>query len=364
MRTRRYVTGSAGKTVGVEEEFLLTDLDGVPVSRCPDLLAVLPSAFKAELRPTQIEMVTQVHSDITALGKELRKSRNQLANAARDLGIRILPVGTPILQGQPSTETTDERYKGIQDLYARSINDYNVCACQVHVGVDDDELAVAVLNHLRPWLPILLAIGANSPYAHGADTGFSSWRIVEQSVLPGAGLPPYSVSADEYEDRLATLVDIGALYDDRTCFWLARRSPRYPTIEFRVSDAAATADDAILQAVLSRALVRAAAHHVERGRKSPQIDDQIGQAAVWTAARYGLHGPAIDPVTGESMTAMSRVRELLDYVHAALVDSKDHKFVQKSVARLESRGTGAARQRALAVSGLSAIVEEFALRPS
>ncbi|MCE5291944.1 MAG: YbdK family carboxylate-amine ligase [Nocardiaceae bacterium] len=352
-----------GSTLGIEEEFLLVDAEGIPTPQSSALLAKLPSTFKPELRASQIEAVTPPRKTLAELRQDLLESREHLAVTAHELGVRVLPVGCPIRADDTLSDltATDERHRGIHDLYAGSLRDYNVCACQVHVCVEDDDLAVAILNQVREWLPILVGLGVNSPFAHSVDTGFSSWRVIQQSRFPCSGLPPYSTSADQYEDRMSVLTSVGALFDERTSFWLARRSPRYPTIEFRVADAAATVDDAILQASLCRALVKTAIADLERGLTPIDFDDQCGSAAVWTAARYGLTGPSVDPVTGESLSATSRAAELFDYVSEALADAGDYDLTAQLLDEVEMHGTGAARQRKLAQGGLDALIDGIAL---
>ncbi|CAM3602059.1 YbdK family carboxylate-amine ligase [Smaragdicoccus niigatensis] len=352
-----------GSTLGVEEEFLLVDAEGIPTPQSPALLGKLPSNFKPELRASQIEAVTPPRKTLAELRQDLVESREHLAVTAHEMGVRVLPVGSPIRADEPASDftTTDARHRGIHDLYAGSLRDYNVCACQIHVCVEDDDLAIAILNQVREWLPILLSLGVNSPFANSVDTGFSSWRVIQQSRFPCSGLPPYSTSADQYEDRMSVLTSVGALFDDRTSFWLARRSPRYPTIEFRVADSAATVDDAILQAALCRALVNTAIADLERGLEPRNFDEQCGSAAVWTAARYGLTGPSIDPVTGESFSATSRAAELFDYVAEALADTGDYDLTAQLLDDIERHGTGAARQRKLAQGGLDALIDGIAL---
>jgi carboxylate-amine ligase len=203
----------------------------------------------------------------------------------------------------------------------------------------DRETAVHVVNHLRPWLPTLLALGGNSPFDRGRDTGYASWRMMDQAAFPGSGVPPFFRTAAEHDVRVARLVDCGVLVDEAMTFWLARPSPRYPTVEVRVADTAATVDDAVLQAGLTRALVDTA----REAGTAPEPDDQVLAAAVWSAARYGLSGPGVDPMTARRVPAVELVEALLEHVSDALGDDRDR--IRSLVRGVSVNGTGAQRQR-------------------
>jgi glutamate---cysteine ligase / carboxylate-amine ligase len=216
---------------------------------------------------------------------------------------------------------------------------------------------VAVVNHLRPWLPTLLALSANSPFDQGRDSGYASWRIQAQARFPGAGVPPWFSSAAAYDRHLHRLVEIGVLADEGTTFWLARPSQRLPTVEVRAADAAATVDEAMLQAALVRALVHTALVDLAIGREAPTVPDRLCTAALWSAARYGLGGPGIHPLEERRVDAWILLEELLRRVRPALEDNGDLVAVRTLVGQVRLGGTGAVRQRAAAAHGLPAVVD-------
>jgi carboxylate-amine ligase len=162
---------------------------------------------------------------------------------------------------------------------------------------------------VRPWLPTLLALSANSP-----DHGYASWRMVEQSRFPGSGVPPVFAGAADYDAHVARMVTCGTLVDRAQSFWLARLSPKLPTVEFRVADAAATVEDAVLQAALSRALVQTAF----LGDEPRPVRDDVCAAAVWAASRYGLDGAGVHPWRECRVPATALLEELLEHVTPAL----------------------------------------------
>ena len=140
------------------------------------------------------------------------------------------------------------------------------CACQVHVGVPSRDQGVAVLNRIRGWLPVLLALSANSPFWAGRDSGWESYRYVVEKSWPTAIPPPVCRDADEYDDRMARHLADGEALDVAGVYWFARLSARYPTVEIRVADTCLAVDDAVLLAGLCRALVATALADEAAGR--------------------------------------------------------------------------------------------------
>lgn len=345
-------------SLGVEEEFFLVNAaSGRPEPRAADVLALVggPEAarygaaqLKRELFASQIEAASGICSGLDELAADLSMSRQRLARAAGSLGLRLISTGTPGTQAVPCTSSGEPRYEQIVSTFGEVALGYEVCGCHVHVSVPDHETAVAIVNHLRPWLPSLLALSVNSPFFEGKDTGYGSWRTIQQSRFPVSGIPPYFSSAAAYDRAVETLVDCGAVLDIRMNYWLARPSPNFPTVELRTADAALTMPDSLLQAALSRALVRTARRALEAGREAEAVDGQVCAAALWSAARYGLSGPGVR--TGEACRAPATdlVRELLETVAPALEETGDLARVRRLLNRVLTHGTGAERQRAAA----------------
>jgi glutamate---cysteine ligase / carboxylate-amine ligase len=348
--------------MGVEEEFLLLDpATGATVPRAERVLAGHPplphgATLQRELRDTQVEAATGICHSGTELRDQLVAGRRSLREAARLHGAVLAASGTSVLSGPAPLGENDGRFALIDRAYRGMVADYEACGCHVHVGVADRETAVAAVNHLRSWLPALLALSVNSPFDRGRDTGYASWRIVQQSRFPGAGIPPFFSGLAEYEDEVARLVDCGALVDPAMTFWLVRPSARLPTVEFRVADTAATVDEAVLQALLSRALVRRALEDLSRGVTAPRLSGQVAAVALWAAARDGLAGTAVHPGQACQVPAGRIVAELLEHVRAALDDTGDLGVVRELVHRVSTEGTGAERQRRAVAAGFPALI--------
>ncbi|MFB9904128.1 carboxylate-amine ligase [Allokutzneria oryzae] len=353
-------------TLGVEEEFLLVDADtGLP---SPGSAVVLEHAraqpravsVQTEMLSTQVESATAVCTGLDELHGQLSEGRALLAAAARANGMRLLSTGTPVLRDGAPPPTDGERFASIIGAYAEVAAHYQVSGCHVHVGVPDRDTAIAVINHLRPWLPTLLALSANSIFSEGRDSGYASWRVLEQSRFPGWGVTPWFASARDYDDEVGRLIACGAVMDEAMSFWLARPSPHLPTVEVRVADAVPTAEDAVLQAALTRALVLTALSDLDGGREAGRVGDQVTAAAVWSAARHGLRGAAVHPFRMRRVPATVMVAELFKHVRPALEETGDLRRVERSLKAVVRDGSGADRQRAAAAKGPHAVIAMLA----
>ncbi|MFD0635130.1 YbdK family carboxylate-amine ligase [Catenulispora yoronensis] len=223
-----------------------------------------------------------------------------------------------------------------------------ICALHVHVEIPDREQAVLAGNHLRPWLPTLIALGANSPFWAERDTGYASWRTMIWTRWPVAGPPPFFSSAEHYDRTVEMLHEVGSVVDVGTIFWDLRPSAHVPTLEVRVSDVPMTARDSVMTAALIRALTVDALAKVAAGDPGPQVGAEVLRLAYWRAARDGLTGSGIDPVTGRLVPAAALVESLVAVARPALEDGGEADAVASWLKELIHGGDGAARQRAAA----------------
>jgi glutamate---cysteine ligase / carboxylate-amine ligase len=347
-----------GVTFGVEEEFLLLDpATGSAVLAAPDLLRTLDGepGMHHELMRFQVEIATPVCTSLEGIGRELAGLRGLAAAAAAGHGCRLVasgtaPYGTPGL----TALTDDPRYRELARRYGTLVAGSGTCGCHVHVGIPSRDLGVQVLARLRPWLAPLLAITANSPVSNGHDTGWASWRYTVQSRWPTATPPPVLPDAASYDAAVHRLIRRGAALDKRNVYFLARLSPRYPTVEVRVADVCLDIHTTLLLAGLTRALVATALAEARLGTPVPAAPTRWVTAALEASARHGLSGAAVDPFTGQDTDARGLRSRLLDYVRPALSDRGDSQTIARLLHRLDEHATGADRQRSLFTSAMSA----------
>ena len=351
------VRAAGAITLGVEEEFVLLDPStGATVLAAPDLVQMLGGepGVRTELMRFQVETATGVCTSLDEAGRELIRLRRLAAAAAASLGCRLVASGVAPYRTPGLAAVTDQpRYQELARRYGPVVAEAGTCACHVHVGVPSREAGVQVLARLRPWLAALLAVSANSPIAGGHDSGWASWRYAIQSRWPTAVPPAAWPDAAAYDTAVRRLIARGAALDERSVYFLARLSPRYPTIEVRVADVCLDAGTAVLLAGLTRALVATALTEARRGTPPAAASARQVTAALAAAARHGHAGAAADPVTGQAADARSLLSRLLDHVYPALSDHGDTQIITRLLHRLDDRGTGADRQRALFTSAAS-----------
>ncbi|HLN75389.1 MAG TPA: glutamate--cysteine ligase [Nocardioidaceae bacterium] len=361
------------RKIGVEEELMLVDPDTGRVT------AVSAAALRAredatergeagedapvdqELFLQQIETATTPCLRAEELAAELVRGRRAVGESARAAGAAAVAVPTPVLPSDEPTITPKQRYRRIRDEYGEMTRQALVCGMHMHVDVSGEEEAVRVMDGIRPWLPVLLAMSGNSPYWEGRDTCFASWRSQVWGRWPSSGPAEPFGSADAYRSTVGKMIEWGAAMDDGMLYLDARPSSSYPTVEIRVADVCTEVEDAVLIAILARALVETAA---SGPAPAEHWRSDLLRAATWRAARYGLSSTLVDPRTMELAPAREVFESLRAHTREALRESDDWDRTGESFERLLAQGTGAARQRAAhEVSGsVAGVVQDLVRR--
>ncbi|HEU5473245.1 MAG TPA: glutamate--cysteine ligase [Actinophytocola sp.] len=352
-------------TVGVEEEFFLVDRNGFLTQQAPETLDEADHTgadLQAELLRCQIESASEPHRHADALVADLRGLRERLADGASRRAARLLPTSTP-LRAEPDRPVIapDPRYLRMAHHLGGLVFTGPTCGCHVHVGIDDRATALRVSNHLRPWLPALLALSGNSPFDGSGMSGYASARYLLWARWPTAGPPPYLESVDHYESIVQGMLRTEAMLDRKMVYWDIRPSEHQPTLEIRVCDTAGTAEEAALYGVLVRSLVHLALEH---NRPAPRLPHEVVRAGLWRAARDGLSGKCPDPRTGDLRPVHQILRDLRDRAAVDLKRTGELSFVDTMLGWLAEHGGGADRQRAAYERRhrLTDVVDEMASR--
>ena len=346
------------RSLGVEEELLIVDpATGRAVPEAARVLKEFrdhgpghrPSGSASdeldrELFRHQLETRTDPTPDAADVFAQLVRARRTAGEAARAAGLAIVASGTSVFAGELSAVTDDDRYRDLVATYGDVARTAGTCGMHVHVDIDSDAEGVVVIDRIAPWLPVLLAISANSPFADGQDTGYASWRAQVWSRWPSAGPTERFESVEGYREASRTLLDWGAARDPGMLYFDARLSEGQPTVEIRVCDVCADPAEAVLVAVLARALVETAARTDDEA-SFPRWRAESLRAASWRASRYGLADALVDPVHGELRPAREVLDDLVALVEPALVEAGDLDRVKDGRERV-LRATGASRQRA------------------
>ncbi len=294
-----------------------------------------------------IESRTEVCQTLGEVRRELQRLRRGLIQAAAEADLGLVAAGSaPLSDWKARGVTPAPRYERMAEAYQQLAREQLICACQVHVGIPDQDSAIGVLNRVRRWLPTIVALFASSPFWMGGDTGYASYRTMLWQRWPTAGMPGRFASVGEYHAVVQSLVKSGVITDAGQIYWAVRLNPTYSTLEVRVADACTTIDEAVAYAGLSRALVRVCLEEGRNERQPSVVRPEILAAARWRAARSGLDDALIDPLTAEPIPASAMLDRLLMYVRPALEDVGDWDEVADLVEQTVRHGTSAARQRA------------------
>lgn len=344
--------------MGVEEEFLLVDpRTGAATPAVAAVLAEIPAELRGqvqrEFQTSQIEIGSPPGLDLRAMRRTLGTLRGAVADAAQRADARLLAVGTAPIGGPQPEVVDDPRFHRIVERYGMLVPGPGNNGLHIHVGVPDPQVGVQVLNHLRPWLPILQAVTANSPFYQGADTGYASWRSMMWERWPAVAPTPMLRSHEHYLTLIDELITTGIILDEGMLYWYARLSAHYPTVEVRIGDVCPSLDDTILLAALVRGLVGTAMAAVAKGVPAPEVTHHVLVAAHWRAAHDGLEGQAVDLTDAPTLRpGWHLLRRLVDLIRPELERHGDVALVNSLLSRLRARGTGAARQRSVyAASG-------------
>lgn len=332
-------------TVGVEDELMLLDADTLELAPVIDhVLAEVEedARFTKELRTAQLEIVTPVCATAAAACEELTDARRVLVERLRG-AVALAAAGTHPFSTDWGTITKGDRYRAIADEYTWAARRSLACGLHVHVAVPGAERALAVYNALRSYLPELAALGANSPFIEGSDSGLCSIRPKLNEAFPRAGIPPHFGSWEE----LVAFVDwgrAGGLFPDASHFWWDLRPHlTHGTLELRAADAQTRVEDAAAIAALFQALVYRLAERWDAGERLPVHDTHKINENAWRAYRYGVRGWLVDLDTGEPEPTRDRLERLVSEVEPAATRLRSAHQLRH--VRTLLAGNGADRQR-------------------
>lgn len=345
------------RTVGVEEELLVVDPATRSVTgrareviREHDERGETTGPRRAgdeldhELFRHQLETRTEPQRDVAEIVREVLAGRRSAGEAAavHDLAVAVC-ASVPLAVEEPVVSDND-RYRDMADAFGQVARRGTTCGMHVHVAIESEEEGVRCIDRITPWLPVLLAASANSPFSEGSDTGYASWRTQLWSTWPSSGPTEAFGSVAGYRRACERMIASGAARDPGMLYFDARLSVGQPTLEVRVLDAVTDPVAVGLLAALVRGLVETAA--VDGWPEGqPRWRAEELRAARWRASRYGTSDRLLHPVTRELRPAREVITALVGLVAARLEAAGDTERVAAGVERVLS-ATGATRQRA------------------
>jgi carboxylate-amine ligase len=306
-------------TLGLEEEYLLVDLatrdlvSDPPAELLQRCIAETDGRVSPEFLRSQLEVKTSVCGSVASMRRELGALRLKVCEVAANYGIAPVAVSTHPFARAPHRplHTDHERYADIAREVQGGARRMIICGMHVHIGLEDDELRVDVMNQLCYFVPHLLALSCSSPFWEGEDMGMQSFRLMLLASLPRTGLPEHFDSYGEFQRHLEALVRNGLIEDTTKIWWDIRPSSRYPTLETRVFDCCTHLDDAVCLAALNLSLVRMLYRLRLENKSWRRYPRMLIAENRWRAMRFGTDASLLDLSRGELMPFADLLEELL-----------------------------------------------------
>jgi carboxylate-amine ligase len=339
-------------TIGIEEEYQIID----PTTRELRAYAqqflergqrLRADQIQPEFLQSQVELGTHICQDVREVRREITRMRRLIWEVAEQEGVWIAAAGTHPFSSWARQEVTPvngypELAQFLQDVGRRLLT----FGLHIHVGIEDPELLIEVMNQFRYFLPHLLALSTSAPFWHGRDTGLKSYRSIVFESLPRTGLPPHFRAHDAYRRYVETMVTTGSIARENHIWWDARPSAKFPTLEIRIPDMCTRVEETLCLAALTQAIV-AKLIQLRQANQSWRIyPTHLLEENKWRAVRYGIHGKLIDFGKEREVPFADLVEELLLWVDD-VVDELHSRAAVEYVTTLLREGTSADRQLAV-----------------
>lgn len=339
-------------TIGIEEEFQTID----PVTR--ELRShmskiveggqiILQERVKAEMHQAVVEVGTNICHNIQEARAEVTELRRHIIDLADQNNLLVAAAGThPFSDWQDQLITPSPHYDSLIDEMRDVARGNLIFGLHVHVGIQNRNEGIQILNAVRYFLPHIYALSTNSPFWCGRNTGFKSYRSKVFDKFPRTGIPEFFASANEYDEYIDLLVKTKCIDSGKKIWWDIRLHPHFNTIEFRICDIPMRVDETICLAALMQALVAKIYKLMKQNLNFRSYRKVLINENKWRAARYGIQAKLIDFGKQEEVPYSDLCDELLDFVDDVL-DELGSRHEVAYIKEILKNGTGADRQLAV-----------------
>ena len=337
-------------TIGIEEEYLLVDRETRDLAVDPpkSFMAECEKRLKGRVSPefmqSQIEVGTNKCATIPQAADELAELRQTVAEVAGKHGMAPIAASThPFAEWDMQKHTRKDRY----DILARDmqavVRRLLICGMHVHVGLDDDDLRLDMMQQIAYFLPHLLVLSTSSPFWRGENTGLKSYRLSVFHEMPRTGLPETFDSHGEYERHVNVLVGAGVIEDATKIWWDVRPSCRFPTLEMRIADICTRLDDTVTVAAVYQCLLHMLCRLKRNNQRWRGYSNMLVQENKWRAQRYGFDEGLIDFGKGIIVPYATLLEEIIAFAGPSAEELGCTEQLLHARTIL-SRGTGAHEQ--------------------
>lgn len=343
---------SPSLSIGIEEEYLLVDPESRDLADPPQALfdaceACMGKHVTAEFLRSQIEIGTPVCQNIGEARSELKRLRSEVSRVAQDFGLRIIAASThPFANWEQQKHTPKERYDALARDMGGAIRRMLICGMHVHVGIENPDLRIDLMNQVSYFLPHMLALSTSSPFWQGQDMGMMSSRLTVFDGMPRTGVPDRFESFADYERLIERMIDAGGMEDSSKIWWDVRPSAHYPTLEMRITDVCTRIDDALTIAAVYQSLLHYLVRLRRRNLRWRLYPRTLVQENRWLAQRHGVEGQLVDLGKGRRSNFSQLASEILELVRE---DAEELDCIDdlENVRQIVEQGSSAQRQRAV-----------------
>ncbi len=337
-------------TMGIEEEYLLVDQDTRKLAEAPQAFmdackTALGDQVSPEFLRCQVEVGTKVCKTIGDARNDLKNLRKTVAEIAGDYGLAPLAVSChPTADWKEQHHTDRDRYNDLRSDLGGVARRMLISGCHVHIGIEDDDLRVDLMNQASYFLPHFLALSCSSPFWQGEDTGLDSYRLTVFDNLPRTGLPPRLESFSSYKRAVDAIVQTGAIEDATKVWWDLRPSDRFPTLETRICDMSPRLEHVLTLAATTQCLMRMLWRLKTQNQRWRIYDHFLVGENRWRAQRYGMREGLIDFGRGEVVPFGELIDELVELLTEDAIEL-DCLEELRGVRNIFEGGNSAERQR-------------------
>ncbi len=314
-------------TIGIEEEYMVVDREtrdlvpDLPDGLMPKLEDILGHQVTHEFMRSQIEVGTTVCDTVPQARADLARLRRSIADTCAEYGVAPIAASThPFASWGEQQHTDKERYNLLAQAMGGVVRRLLISGMHVHVGIEDEDLRIDLMNQVLYFLPHLLALSTSSPYWQGHDTALKSYRTSVWRALPRTGMPDEFHSWPDYERHISVLIDAGVIEDATKLWWDLRPSARYPTLEMRACDITTRLDDTVTLAAIYLSLLAMLFRRRQENQRWRIYSRMLINENIWRAQRYGMDEGLIDFGRGEVVPYADLLDEIIELVEEDATD--------------------------------------------
>lgn len=336
-------------TIGIEEEFQVIDPETRQLrSHMHQIVEggkmILKEQVKSEMHQSVVEVGTNICKNIQEAKAEVIYLRKMVAELAAQQGLKIGASGThPFSLWQEQLITDNPRYHEIVNEMQDAARSNLIFGLHVHIGIQNREQGIKLMNSARYFLPHIFALSTNSPFWQGRNTGFKSYRVKVFDKFPRTGIPDYFSSAEEYDRYINLLVKTKCIDNGKKIWYDIRLHPFFNTLEFRMCDIPMRVEETIALAALMQAIIAKLVKLMEQNLDFRHYGRSLIMENRWRAARYGMEGKLIDFGKEKEVPVADLTEELLEFVDD-VVDELGSRNELNYIRTMIANGSGADRQ--------------------